>query len=264
MNSANQGSKPEAEGVRLQKVLASAGFGSRRKCEELIASGRVSVDGRIITHQGVRVRPESVVIRVDDQRISVPKGTVVLALNKPVDVLTAMSDDRGRPCVGDLVADSEYGIGSGHNQLFHVGRLDADTEGLLILTNDGDLSHLLTHPSFGVAKTYVAGARGVMKPGDLKRLKQGVKVDDKVVEVSQAKLLDTSRTGSLIELTIHEGRNRIVRRLLAELGYPVESLIRTKFGTVSLGRLKSGGIRALSDQEVTSLMDAAEATAKKR
>ena len=102
MNSSNQGSKPEAEGVRLQQVLASAGFGSRRKCEELIASGRVSVDGRIITHQGVRVRPESVVIRVDDQRISVPKGTVVLALNKPVDVLTAMSDDRGRPCVGDL------------------------------------------------------------------------------------------------------------------------------------------------------------------
>lgn len=259
MSSSNQGSKGEAEGVRLQKVLASAGFGSRRKCEELIDSGRVSVDGRVIKHQGVRVRPESVVIRVDDQRISVPTGTVVLALNKPLGVLTAMSDDRGRPCVGDLIADSEYGIGSGLNQLFHVGRLDADTEGLLILTNDGDLSHLLTHPSFGVSKTYVAGVRGVMKPGDLKRLKQGVKVDDKAVEVSSVKLLDTNSTGSLVELTIHEGRNRIVRRLFAELGYPVESLMRTEFGSVSLRRLRSGGIRSLSEQEVTRLIDAAEA-----
>lgn len=258
MNSSNQQSKPAAEGIRLQKVLAAAGFGSRRKCEALIDEGRVSVDGRVVTHQGVRVHPESVVIRVDGQRIAAPVGTVVLAMNKPLGVLTAMSDDRGRACVGDLVADSEFGVGSGFHQLFHVGRLDADTEGLLLLTNDGTLSNLLTHPSHGVSKTYVAGVSGVMRPGDLKRLKQGVKIDDRAVDVDHVRLLDTSSRGSLVELSIHEGRNRIVRRLLAELGFPVESLIRTKFGSVNLGRLRSGDIRSLSEQEVASLMDSAE------
>lgn len=258
MNSSNRGSDASAEGVRLQKVLAAAGFGSRRRCEALIDEGRVSVDGKIVTHQGVRVKPSEVVIRVDDERIAAPAGTVVLAMNKPVGVLTAMSDDRGRPCVGDIVFESEFGIGSGVHQLAHVGRLDQDTEGLLLLTNDGDLSHLLTHPSYGVPKTYVAGVNGVMRPGDIKRLKQGVKVDDQKVVVSQAKILDTSHIGSLVELTIHEGRNRIVRRLLSELGFPVKSLIRTKFGSVNLGRLQSGDIRSLSEAEIAALMDSAE------
>jgi len=239
-------------------VLAAAGFGSRRRCEQLIDEGRVSVDGKIVTHQGVRVNPREVVIRVDDQRIAAPADTVVLAMNKPVGFLTAMSDDRGRPCVGDIVHESEFGVGSGVHQLAHVGRLDADTEGVLLFTNDGDLSHLLTHPSFGVSKTYVAGVTGVMRPGDIKRLKQGIKIDDRPVVVESAKILDTSHIGSLVELTIHEGRNRIVRRLLAELGFPVESLIRTRFGSVNLGRLRSGDIRSLSEAEIAGLMDAAE------
>ncbi len=258
MNSSNRGSDPSAEGIRLQKVLAAAGFGSRRRCEQLIDEGRVSVDGKIVTHQGVRVQPRDVVIRVDDQRIAAPSGTVVLVMNKPLGVLTAMFDDRSRPCIGDIVSDSEFGVGSGVHQLFHVGRLDADTEGLLLLTNDGDLSNLLTHPSFGVSKTYVAGVTGVMRPGDVKRLKQGVKIDGQAVVVEQVKLLDTSHIGSLIELTIREGRNRIVRRLMAELGFPVESLIRTRFGSVNLGRLRSGDIRSLSEAEVAGLMDSAE------
>mgnify|MGYP003417871188 FL=1 len=258
MNSSNRGSNPSAEGTRLQKVLAAAGFGSRRRCEQLIDEGRVSVDGKIVTHQGVRVNPREVVIRVDDQRIAAPADTVVLAMNKPVGFLTAMSDDRGRPCVGDIVYESEFGVGSGVHQLAHVGRLDADTEGVLLFTNDGDLSHLLTHPSFGVSKTYVAGVTGVMRPGDIKRLKQGIKIDDRPVVVESAKILDTSHIGSLVELTIHEGRNRIVRRLLAELGFPVESLIRTRFGSVNLGRLRSGDIRSLSEAEIAGLMDAAE------
>ena len=154
--------------------------------------------------------------------------------------------------------ESEFGVGSGVHQLAHVGRLDADTEGVLLFTNDGDLSHLLTHPSFGVSKTYVAGVTGVMRPGDIKRLKQGIKIDDRPVVVESAKILDTSHIGSLVELTIHEGRNRIVRRLLAELGFPVESLIRTRFGSVNLGRLRSGDIRSLSEAEIAGLMDAAE------
>lgn len=260
MNSSNQGTNPAAEGVRLQKVLAAAGFGSRRRCEALIDDGRVSVDGKLVKHQGLRVNPKDVVIRVDGERIAAPVGTVVLAMNKPLEYLTAMSDDRGRPCIGTIIDDSEFGVGSGVHQLFHVGRLDADTEGLLLLTNDGDLSHLLTHPSFGVSKTYVAGVTGVLRPGELKRLKQGVKIDGQAVEVEQVKLLDTSHIGSLIEITIHEGRNRIVRRMMAELGFPVESLIRTRFGSIHLGRLRSGGIRSLSEAEVAGLMDSAERT----
>lgn len=258
MNSLNPMSDPSAEGVRLQKVLAAAGYGSRRRCEELIDAGRVSVDGKQIRHQGVRVDPAKAVIRVDGERIAAPAGTVVLALNKPLDVLTAMSDERGRPCVGDILNDSEYGIGSGFHQLFHIGRLDADTAGLLLFTNDGDLGHLLSHPSHGVAKTYVAGVSGVMRPGDLKRLKQGVPIDGKKVDVDSVKLLDTNASESLVELTIHEGRNRIVRRAFAELGFPVVTLIRTRFGSVQLGRLRAGDIRALSEDEIARLMDSAE------
>ena len=238
-------------GIRLQKVLAAAGFGSRRRCEELIEQARVSVNGRLVTEQGMRVDPKAAVIRVDGQRIAIPDGVVVLALNKPRGVITAMSDDRGRRCVGDLV--------QGRERLFHVGRLDADTEGLLLLTNDGALTHRLTHPSFGVDKAYVAQVKGVMGPGEIKRLKAGVLLDDRAVEVSSARVRDVNSGRTIIEIVIHEGRNHVVRRLLDELGFPVETLIRTGFGPIELRSLKSGGLRTLSREEITALYDAVDA-----
>lgn len=243
-------STPADEGIRLQKVLAAAGFGSRRKCELLISSGRVSVDGRVADELGTRVHPDQVVIRVDDERIAVPTGSTVVALNKPLGVITAMEDDRGRPCVGDLV-ESDV-------RLFHVGRLDADTDGLLLLTNDGDLGHRLTHPSFGVDKTYVAQVEGVVGPGDLRRIRKGVEIDGRAVGVTSVRLRDTNRGRSIVEIVIHEGRNRIVRRLFDEVGFPVASLTRTRFGPVELGALASGHHRTLTEAQTTALYDAVD------
>ncbi len=242
-----------AAGVRLQKVLAAAGFGSRRRCEELIANGRVSVNGDLVVEQGLRVDPLTAIIRVDAQRITVPAGAEIIVFNKPGGVLTAMSDDRGRPCVGDYVADQEA-------RLFHVGRLDADTEGLLLLTNDGDLAHRLTHPSFGVDKTYVAEVAGTMTSGDIKRLKAGVPLDDRPVAVTSARIKDVNSGRTIVELVIHEGRNHVVRRVLAELGYPVRSLIRTRFGPIDLRLLKSGAMRRLTTDESTALYDAVDSS----
>jgi len=239
------------EGVRLQKVLAAAGFGSRRRCEALISDGRVSVDGRMVMEQGCRVDPATAVVRVDGERISVPTGMQILALNKPRGVLTAMSDDRGRACVGDLVR--------GSSRLFHVGRLDADTDGLLLLTNDGDLAHRLTHPSFGVDKTYVAQVKGVFGPGDIKKLRRGVVLDDRPVAVSSARIRDVNNGRTIVELTIHEGRNHVVRRVLAELGFEVQTLTRTKFGPIELRSLRPGAVRTLSPDETTALYDAVDA-----
>jgi len=165
---------PRSEsGIRLQKVLAQAGIGSRRACEELIEQGRVSVDGNVVRGQGLRVDPETAAIHVDGERVPTAADTVVMVLNKPRGVLTTMHDDLGRPCVGDYVA--------GRNErLFHVGRLDADTEGLLLLTNDGLLSQHITHPSHGVAKTYLATVPGPIARDVGRRLKAGIMIDDRV------------------------------------------------------------------------------------
>lgn len=256
MNSLSHSSSEEPTGIRLQKVLAGAGFGSRRKCEEMIDHGRVSVAGVLVETQGMRVDPENDVIRVDGKRIAAPTGTVVIAMNKPRGVLTAMSDDRGRVCVGDLLNDSPLAaLGTG---LFHVGRLDSDTDGLLLLTNDGDLGHLLTHPSFGVNKTYVAKVQGELRTADIAKIGKGILVDDRVVNVSKPRLR-ASRTGeSVIELTIHEGRKHIVRRLLANAGFPVLTLTRTKFGSIEVAGLPNGAMRQLDDGEISSLFDSVE------
>jgi 23S rRNA pseudouridine2605 synthase len=256
MSSSNLSHSEEPGGVRLQKVLAAAGFGSRRKCEELIDQGRVSVDGVRVETQGMRVDPHQNVVRVDDKRIAAPEGTVVFALNKPRGVLTAMSDDRSRRCVGDLVAESE--IAAGVNGLFHVGRLDSETDGLLLLTNDGDLGHLLTHPSFGVNKTYVAGVKGQLRAADVARIGKGILVDDRVVEVTKPRLIGTRAGESVIELTIHEGRKHVVRRLLANAGFPVETLTRTRFGPIDVKGLAAGELRQLSTEQISSLYDAVE------
>lgn len=243
-NSGIDGDQPS--GIRLQKVLAQAGIASRRAAEELIAEGRVSVDGEVVKQMGRRIDPTVAVVRVDGSRVELREGVVHLALNKPRGMLSTMSDDRGRPCVGDLVAGRD-------DRLFHVGRLDADTEGLLLLTNDGELGHRLTHPSFEVAKTYLAEVPGPI-PRDLgKRLREGVELADGPVRVDSFKLVDSLGNKAIVELVLHEGRKHVVRRLLDEVGHPVQRLVRTGLGEVRLGNQKPGKLRPLSRPELGSL-----------
>lgn len=234
------------EGVRLQKVMAAAGVGSRRACEELIASGRVSVDGQPVTEQGLRVDPEVAVVRVDGMRIPTSSSSVHLALNKPRGMVTAMTDPEGRPTVGDLVKGRK-------ERLFHVGRLDADTEGLLLLTNDGELAHRLTHPSYRVPKTYLAEVIGPVARDVGRQLRAGVELDDGLARADTFRLVDSHANRVLVEIVLHEGRKHIVRRMLAAVGHPVQQLVRTSVGPVHLGDQRAGRMRALTPQEVGAL-----------
>lgn len=241
-------------GERLQKVLSKAGVASRRASERLIVQGRVQVDGEVVTELGARVDPATAVIHVDGERVIVRDDLVYLALNKPKGVHTTMTDDRGRPCVGDLVRGQHRDT----TGIFHVGRLDADTEGLLLLTNDGELAHRLMHPSYRVLKTYVAEvdgeiAKGSVRKGLSARLHEGVELDDGPVQVDGFKVLDVSRGQSMVELVLHEGRNRIVRRLLAEVGHPVRRLVRTDIAGVRIGNAKPGDVRDLTAKEIARL-----------
>jgi 23S rRNA pseudouridine2605 synthase len=240
------------EGVRLQKVLSQAGVASRRVAEKMIMDGRVEVDGHIVTEMGTRVDPDASVIRVDGARITIDDTMVYLAINKERGMHSTMSDEQGRPCVGDLV---EYRV-RGNKKLFHVGRLDADTEGLLILTNDGELAHRLMHPSFEVPKTYLATVVGAVPRGLGKTLRAGVELDDGPVHVDDFAVVDAVPGKSLVRVTLHEGRKRIVRRLLAEVGFPVKELVRTDIGTVSLGEQRPGSIRVLTGKEIGELYKA--------
>jgi 23S rRNA pseudouridine2605 synthase len=235
-----------SEPIRLQKVLAAAGVGSRRTCEDLIAAGRVSVDGAVVTEMGTRVDPETAVVHVDGKRINLRDDLVYLALNKPRGVLSAMSDDRGRPTVGDLVADRP-------ERLFHVGRLDADTEGLLLLTNDGDLAHRLMHPSFGIMKTYLATVPGPVGADVGRRLRAGVTLADGPASVDKFRVIQTQGGRAIVEVVLHEGRNHIVRRLLDAVGHPVQRLVRTEVGPVRLGGQRVGTLRELSRDELAEL-----------
>jgi 23S rRNA pseudouridine2605 synthase len=239
---------PNEEGVRLQKVLAQAGVGSRRVSEDLIAAGRVEVNGEIVRHQGMRVDPETAVIRVDGMRISTAEGIVHFAFNKPVGVVSAM-DDPDRPNLGDYVR--------GRNErLFHIGRLDVDTEGLILLTNDGELAHRLAHPSYEIRKVYRAQVYGTV-PKDLgRRLREGVDLEDGLARVDHFRLLDSVGRNALVEITIHEGRNRIVRRIMDAVGLPVRGLVRTKFGPISLGDQKPERMRPLNKEEVGAVYKA--------
>lgn len=239
----------DTEGVRLQKVLSQAGIASRRVAERMITDGRVEVDGRIVTELGTRVDPDSAEIRVDGARVLLDDSLVHLALNKPLGMVSTMSDDHGRPCIGDLV---EHRV-RGNKKLFHVGRLDADTEGLILLTNDGELAHRLMHPSYEIPKTYLATVTGRVPRGLGKKLKAGVELDDGSAAVDDFAMVDTIPGRSLVRITLHEGRKRIVRRLLAAVGYPVETLVRTDIGAVSLGDQRPGSIRALNRKEVGEL-----------
>jgi 23S rRNA pseudouridine2605 synthase len=234
------------ERIRLQKVLAQAGFGSRRACEVLIDQGRVEVDGQPVLEQGMRVDPESQVIRVDGMRINTSTERVYYALNKPEGVVTTMDDPEGRPCVGDYIE------GRAH-RLFYVGRLDQATEGLLLLTNDGDLAHRLTHPSFGVEKTYLAEI-DIPVPRDMGRaLKAGVELEDGFVAADGFRVVTSSANRAMVEVVVHEGRTHVVRRMLEAVGRPVHRLVRTEVGPIHLGDMRVGKVRALTQQEVGKL-----------
>ena len=234
------------EGIRLQKVLASAGIGSRRACEQLIAEGRVSIDGYGVAELGVRVDPVTAVVRVDGQRVNLRSDLLYLALNKPRGVVTAMSDPQGRACVGDLVRHLP-------ERLFHVGRLDAETEGLLILTNDGDFAHRLAHPSHGVRKTYIAEVSAPVDRSVGARLREGIELDDGLARVDGFRVLDSAPGRTLVEVSLHEGRNHIVRRLLDSVGHPVNRLVRVAVGPVRLGDQRPGSLRELTATELGEL-----------
>ena len=242
----------EPQGVRLQKVLSQAGIASRRLAEKMIIDGRVEVDGQVVTELGTRVDPDASVIRVDGARVVLDDSLVYLALNKPVGMHSTMSDDRGRPCIGDLV---EHRV-RGNKKLFHVGRLDADTEGLILLTNDGELAHRLMHPSYEVPKTYVATVAGAVPRGLGKKLRAGIELDDGPAAVDDFAVVDAIPGKTLVRVTLHEGRKRIVRRLLKAAGFPVQALVRTDIGTVSLGEQRPGSIRALRRNEIGDLYKA--------
>ena len=244
--------KPKGE--RLQKVLAKAGVASRRHAEILIDAGRVEVNGKIISKQGVKVNPSVDVIRVDGVRVNVNEEHEYFVLNKPRGMQSTMSDDLGRPCVGDVVSEK---VAAGQ-RLFHVGRLDADTEGLLILTNDGELANRLMHPKYEVTKTYLATVLGEADRKLVRQLKEGIELEDGLAKADFAQVVDTNQGYSLVRLELHEGRKHIVRRMLKEAGFPVQRLVRTKPHTVQLGDMKPGGLRALNSSELTSLYKAVE------
>jgi 23S rRNA pseudouridine2605 synthase len=236
--------------VRLQKLLAQSGVASRRKCEELMLAGQVEVDGEVVTRLGTKVDPRTAVIRVEGRRLPPVSEHVYLVLNKPRGVVSTMSDPQGRRTLSDFVADRP-------ERLFHVGRLDTDTEGLIILTNDGDFAHRLAHPSYEVDKTYVAEVDGDVGRPALRRLREGVVLEDGPVRVSSVQVLSRQGGRSIVELVIHEGRNRIVRRLLDHVGHPVRRLSRTRIGPVAIGELRRGSLRELTPDELGGLLDAA-------
>ncbi|MFH8466919.1 pseudouridine synthase [Streptomyces sp. NPDC017991] len=236
----------EQEGERLQKVLARAGYGSRRSCEELVEQSRVEVNGEIVVEQGMRVDPENDEIRVDGLTVAT-QSYQFFVLNKPAGVVSTMEDNEGRQCLGDYVTNRE-------TRLFHVGRLDTETEGVILLTNHGELAHRLTHPKYGVKKVYLAHIVGPV-PRDLgKQLKDGIQLEDGYAKADHFRVVEQTGKNYMVEVTLHEGRKHIVRRMLAEAGFPVEKLVRVSFGPIALGDQKSGWLRRLSNTEVGMLM----------
>lgn len=238
---------PESStGERLQKVLAAAGVGSRRHCEELIEAGRVVVDGVVAERQGMRVDPATAILHVDGSRVVTNVDHVSLAFHKPAGVVSTMSDDRGRLSIGDVVADRSA-------RLYHVGRLDAATEGLLLLTNNGELAHRLMHPSYLVPKTYLAEVTGPIGRAARQQLRAGVLLDDGPVRADAINVVGNVPGRALVEITVHEGRKHVVRRMFAAVDHPVHRLVRTAVGPIQLGSLKSGRTRRLNRQELSAL-----------
>lgn len=237
------------EGERLQKVLARAGFGSRRACEVLIDAGRVSVDGEVVTSQGMRVDVSSQVLHVDGRRVQLDQSKLTVVLNKPRKVVSAMEDPQGRRTLTEFAERYPH-------RLYHVGRLDYETEGLLLLTNDGELAHRLTHPRFEVSKTYVCrfDCSGAFPRSILTRLREGIALEDGRAVADRARLIAHDGREAVVEITIHEGRNRIVRRMFHALGYDLSALVRTRIGPVLLGEMAPGATRELTRKELGTLM----------
>jgi len=242
-------SAESTEGVRLQKALANAGVASRRVAEQMIVEGRVRVNGRVVDELGSRIDPEKDLVDVDGTAVQFDQSKRYVMLNKPTGVVSSMKDDRGRPDLRRFTKDWP-------ERLYNVGRLDAETSGLLVLTNDGELAHVLAHPSFGVTKVYIAKVDGKVVPQTIQRLLRGVELEDGPIAADKARLLSASAEGggSLVELTLHSGRNRIVRRMMAEVGHPVVELVRRQFGPLHLGTLPAGRARELTKLEQGALL----------
>lgn len=246
MNAANDDA-PAPEGVRLQKVLAAAGVASRRVVEQYIVEGRIRVNGQTVTELGRRIDPERDLVDVDGTAVQLDVSKRYVMLNKPTGVVSSMRDESGRPDLRRFTKDYE-------ERLYNVGRLDAETSGLLLLTNDGELAHVLAHPSFGVTKVYIAKVDGTVTAQTISTLTRGIELEDGPIAADKARLLDTSRGSSLVELTLHSGRNRIVRRMMAAVGHPVTELVRRQFGPLHLGTLPAGKTRDLSKIELGALL----------
>ena len=240
----------DPEGIRLQKVLAQAGVASRRVCEGLIAEGRVEVDGKVVVEPGVRVRPEAVTIHVDGVRLSLDVEHRYVMFNKPAGVVTTMSDPQGRPAINDYLTPEMISA-----RLVHVGRLDRETEGLLLLTNDGELAHRLTHPSYEVPKTYMVEVAGSVRRTVGRQLLEGIELEDGPIAVDSYRLLGSTGSRTMIEVTLHSGRNRIVRRIFDHVGHPVLRLVRTAIGEITVGDQKQGTVRDLGKQELGHLLE---------
>jgi 23S rRNA pseudouridine2605 synthase/16S rRNA pseudouridine516 synthase len=235
------------EGVRLQKALANAGVASRRVIENYIVEGRIRVNGQTVTELGRRIDPENDRIDVDGTAVQLDVSKRYVMLNKPTGVYSTMRDENGRPDLRRFTKEWP-------ERLYNVGRLDAETSGLLILTNDGDLAHVLAHPSFGVTKVYIAKVSGEVTAQTIAKLTRGFDLEDGPIKADKARLLDVSRGASLVELTLHSGRNRIVRRMMAAVDHPVEELVRRQFGPLHLGTLPVGQTRELSKIERGALL----------
>ncbi len=242
--------RESTEGIRLQKVMANAGVASRRVCEDLISSGAVKVNGKVVKELGTRINPEIDKVVVKGTPIQLDVSKVYLMLNKPAGVVSTMQDEHGRP---DL---SQYALD--YDRIFNVGRLDVDTTGLLLMTNDGDLAHKLMHPSFEVSKTYQAKVHGQITQPVLNQLLTGIELEDGPIKADKARFLSASGNHSLVEIELHSGKNRIVRRMFESLGFPVVALVRRQFGPLHLGHLKLGAVRQLSKIELGAILKAAD------
>ena len=244
----------ENEGVRLQKALAAAGVASRRASEELIVQGRVKVNGKVVRELGSRIDPLVDQVQVNGKPVQMDPDRVYFAFNKPKGVVSTMSDEKGRRCLADFFG--------GFERVFNVGRLDAETTGLILLTNDGDLANQLLHPSYEVEKLYVAKVQGKIGKVELQRLKDGVKLEDGLQKADRVRVIDQNEFNSLVEIVLHSGKNRIVRRMFEAVGHPVIDLTRKSFGPIHVKALKLGQYRELSKLEVSSLMQLGQSRGK--
>ncbi|ADH60899.1 pseudouridine synthase [Thermoanaerobacter mathranii subsp. mathranii str. A3] len=231
--------------VRLQKYLAECGIASRRKCEEYILQGRVKVNGKEVKELGVKINPDVDIIEFDDKIVRREKKKVYIMLNKPTGYITSVKDQFGRPTVMDLVKVKE--------RIYPVGRLDYDTSGLLLLTNDGEIANILMHPRHEIAKTYIAKIKGIPTEEELERFRNGLLIEDYVTSKAEIKVLTVKKGTSVVEIKIHEGKNRQVRKMCEAIGHPVISLMRTKIGELSLEGLKPGEWRYLTNKEIDYL-----------